>query len=261
MEAHLLELDDAPQIQELELEWEGPNRFAIVIHNVFSSAECQALIERSEINGYGEALVNIGGGRQLKMEDVRNSDRSIIDDPKFAEEMWDRIRKATNDDPRLLTPGWKQAQVRGGGKYRAVGLNERLRFLRYDKGNFFAPHMDGCFIRGNEVGEDRAGERSLVTCQLYLNEEFEGGATRFSNYANDTIGYDVVPRTGSILLFEHSLFHEGSLLVEGRKYCIRTDVMYTSKGEGLEYSKLPIQNTSAHAERDTEDYQKKELGQ
>lgn len=223
-------------IEELNLEaWEGPNRFAIVIHNVFTPEECQALINRSEEYGYEEALVNIGGGRQLKMDDVRSSDRSIIDDPIFAEEMWSRIRKATNDDPRLLSPQWTKASI---GKFRAVGLNERLRFLRYDKGNFFAPHMDGCYIRRNEVGEDRSGERSLVTCQLYLNDGFEGGATRFLDF-NDYQGFDVMPKTGSVLLFDHCLNHEGSTLIKGRKYAIRTDVMYTNRNAPT-YAEQPI---------------------
>jgi hypothetical protein len=229
---------DGPQIEELDLEeWEGENRFAIVVHNVYTHEECQALIDRSESKGYEAALVNIGGGRQMAMGDVRSSDRCIIDDPSFAEELFQRIRKITNDDPRILYPEW--APTTKTGRFRAVGLNERLRFLRYDKGNFFASHMDGTYFRGNEAGEERAGERSLVTCQLYLNEGFEGGATRFESY-DSTKGFDVIPKTGSVLLFEHRLNHEGSLLIDGRKYAIRTDVMYTNKGEGHEYSVKPI---------------------
>ena len=30
---------------------------------------------------------------------------------------------------------------------RLAGLNERLRFLRYDPGEYFAPHMDGHYSR------------------------------------------------------------------------------------------------------------------
>lgn len=39
----------------------------------------------------------------------------------------------------------------------------RLRFLRYDKGEYFAPHFDGQYRREN-------GERSYITVQVYLNE-------------------------------------------------------------------------------------------
>lgn len=34
---------------------------------------------------------------------------------------------------------------------------------------------------------------------------------------------------GSVLIFEHPILHEGSELIFGRKYVIRTDVMYSSK--------------------------------
>jgi prolyl 4-hydroxylase len=118
------------EIQELQLdEWEGSNRFAIVLHNVFTPEECLAWIERSEANGYGEALVNIGGGRQMKMDDFRSSARSIIDDPSLAEEMWKRIKTATKEDPRLLCPTW--ARARNGEEFKALGLNERLRYNAY----------------------------------------------------------------------------------------------------------------------------------
>ena len=53
-------------------------------------------------------------------------------------------------------------------------------------------------------------------------------------------GLDVVPRAGSVLLFEHRLYHEGSLLVSGTKYAIRTDVMYTNKGKGWAYVERPL---------------------
>ena len=36
-----------------------------------------------------------------------------------------------------------------------------------------------------------------------------------------------VPKTGRILVFEHKLIHEGSKLISGRNYTIRSDVMYT----------------------------------
>lgn len=227
-----------PSVEEIDVsKWAGPGKFAVVIHNVFSHEECEALIARAETNGFGQALVNIGHGRQVEMTDVRNSDRSIIDDPVFAEEMWQRIRGAINDDPRLMSrKGFPDS-------FHALGLNERMRFLRYDKGNYFASHQDGSFRRGEEAGLDRRGEVSKVTCQMYLNEGFEGGATRFMEWHDDTgLGFDVVPRTGSVLLFQHNLLHEGSVLVSGRKYAIRTDVMYTNRAdhEDFTYANKPI---------------------
>jgi len=222
-----------------------------------------------------------GGNRQLLMTDVRNNDRCIQDDPQLVEEIWQRVLRATVEkDPAvheaLLHVPWinERNQRRNNGKtFRAVGLNERMRYLRYDPGTFFAPHYDGSYVRAREAGAERTGETSFITFQLYLNEGFKGGSTRFVP-PNEEIedesddedqepeattgnswfsfltkrgrtkkvkgGYEVVPRTGSVLLFQHDCLHEGARVREGRKYAVRTDVMYTSRGPGLEYSQQPV---------------------
>lgn len=48
-----------------------------------------------------------------------------------------------------------------------AGLNERMRFLRYEGGDYFRPHWDGCYVSPD------GGRRSLLTCHLYLNGEGE----------------------------------------------------------------------------------------
>lgn len=70
---------------------------------------------------------------------------------------------------------------------------------------------------------------------LYLNEandgsQLEGGATTF-HAAHDwdglKRGYDVVPKVGRILLFQHKgLLHSGADVSQGVKYTLRTDIMY-----------------------------------
>jgi hypothetical protein len=222
---------DSIEIEEIDLSaWEGKGRFAVVLHNLFTPQECLELIARSESSGYEDALVNIGGGRQMKMPDVRNNDRCMIDDPVFANNWWQRIVSCF-PDPRLMMhesfkKGDQTSKAKASNIFFAFGLNERLRFLRYDPGSYFAPHYDGRFVR---VDGPLAGELSYVTCQLYLNEGFEGGSTKFQDPNDSTRFHDVVPRTGSVLLFEHGLFHSGDLVVAGRKYAIRTDVMYSRK--------------------------------
>ena len=214
--------------------WErGSKQYMRVIENILTHKECQQLIELAERKGYEAALVNIGGGRQKLMSDVRNNDRCIIDDPETMEVIWQRILSVCQDRELLHGPYRDQTAF-------AVGLNERMRILRYDPGTYFAPHFDGSYRRGLEAGLERRGEASYITAQFYLNEGFQGGATRFMNCRNESIGFDLIPKTGSILLFQHDMYHEGSLLVEGRKYALRTDVMYTNKGPGHEYSVQPI---------------------
>ena len=207
-----------------------------MIPNVFSKEECDELIARAAQQGYEDALINIGGGQQQKLQDIRNNDRCIIDDPALAEVIWQRILRICNENNSLVAKLFEPLK-----KWQPVGINERLRFLRYKPGTFFRPHYDGSYMRGDEAGMDRSGEQSFVTFQLYLNDDFQGGETRFlSNGRWSEDEYRVVPKMGSVLLFQHNLLHEGSPVVSGQKVVIRSDVMYTNKGPGREYSRNPI---------------------
>lgn len=100
-------------------------KLAFILLNVLSQEECDRWIELSEKRGYQQALVNTGIGEVL-MTDFRNSDRCIIDDVDMAKFLFERIKS-------YLPEQWKGHEL--------VGLNERLRFLRYDPGNEFKTHM------------------------------------------------------------------------------------------------------------------------
>lgn len=53
-----------------------------------------------------------------------------------------------------------------------AGLNERMRFLRYEGGDYFRPHWDGSYVDRNGGGDgDGRERRSLLTVHLYLNGE------------------------------------------------------------------------------------------
>jgi len=110
---------------------------------------------------------------------------------------------------------WSQVQSyapKSIGNSHAVGLNELFRFYRYEPGQQFKKHRDQSFIRNNE-------EASYYTFMIYLNDGFKGGETKFDNVA-------VAPSKGAALIFNHFLEHEGSEVIEGTKYVLRTDIMY-----------------------------------
>ena len=67
----------------------------------------------------------------MKARDFRYSDRCIIDSKHVVDVVWNRLKSYV---PKELFPDNK-----------ALGLNERLRFLRYDKGMYFKPHCDGSY--------------------------------------------------------------------------------------------------------------------
>ena len=100
-------------------------KVAFILLNVFTPEECQRWIEVSEERGYTPALVNLGS-RQGLMTDVRNNDRCMIDDVAMVQIIFERIKFS-------LPNVWKDHQL--------IGLNERLRFLRYVPGQKFEPHL------------------------------------------------------------------------------------------------------------------------
>ncbi|CAF1672529.1 unnamed protein product [Adineta ricciae] len=190
---------------------EDEGKLAFIIFNVFTPDECQQWIELSEQRGYSPATVNVGAAELVLMTDFRNSGRCIIDDASMANTLFQRLEQ-------FLPKTWKNFEL--------VGLNERLRFLRYEPGQFFEAHMDGEYHR-----PDGSGEQSFITIQLYLNEGYKGGETTFIHYSDAHKNVRCIPRTGMVLVFEHRLLHEGSTLIEGRKYTVRTDVMYRPKNK------------------------------
>ena len=171
-----------------------------VVPDILSPEECVDYIAISEGLGFGDAPISEAGGEIVRPE-IRNNARVMIGDKKTAALLWDRIKAEV---PAFLNG----RQVRG--------VNERLRFYRYDPGQQFAPHEDGSFTRAS-------GERSLLTLMVYLNEAFEGGETVF----NET---KIKPQTGMALIFQHALMHEGAAVMSGRKYVLRSDVMYDLVG-------------------------------
>jgi hypothetical protein len=186
-----------------EYNWIGDGVFTV--SQLLPPEECAELVARSESLGFGDAPINNVFGGEIR-KDIRSNDRVIHEMPEYAEQLWSRTQE------------YVPTSYHGR---RAVGLNERFRFYRYDPGQQFDWHRDGSFERPN-------GERSLITILIYLNDGFVGGETSFDE---PSLGlgqrYDVVPQTGLALFFDHPLLHKGQPVQSGRKYVLRTDVMYS----------------------------------
>jgi len=161
------------------------------VANVYTAAECSdfiALIERSS--------PTLATNNPL----YRDQDRVIRDDPEIAGELFRRLR------PHLPTRM---------GPLSLVGLNERLRMYRYRPGQRFEPHMDHWY-------RPRENQITLHTILVYFNDDFEGGETRFM----EQIEQIVVPRRGTVVIFQHKIRHEGRPVRRGTKYAMRSDSIY-----------------------------------
>ena len=166
------------------------------VPDVLSPAECAATIARIEALGPTPAGILGPGGERMNTQ-YRDNDRAMFEDPALAAMLWTRLAS-------VVPPA-----------RRAVGLNERFRGYRYDVGQKFAAHLDGTVAL--------PGRHSELTVLVYLNEDCEGGQTRFVQW-----NVAVRPRRGLALLFQHDVFHEGCEVRGGRKYVLRSDVMVRS---------------------------------
>lgn len=177
----------------------------LVIHDFLSSEECVALIRRSEDLAYEPGTV-----ADVVIEQVRNNERVLVDDPLLAKDLF------------LRAEPWLPAVIDG---HCLVGFNERWRFYRYGPGQTFKPHRDGSYVR---MG---SWEESQMTFMIYLNEGITGGETRFYGgleqaFLQQRPYLSVQPKAGMALAFLHSIWHEGAVVHSGQKYVLRTDVMY-----------------------------------
>src|ERR1043165_9179230 len=150
-----------------------------VIPNFLSTEECDRYIAFSEGVGYDDAPITTSAGFVMR-KDVRDNLRVMHDDVEVAAQFYTRLQ-----------PFMPQKRL----VWQVCGLNERFRFYRYDVGQKFDVHFDGCFRRSKV-------EESLFTFMIYLNDAFEGGETNF--YTQDgRLRVSVKPEKGKALVFWH----------------------------------------------------------
>lgn len=191
------------------------DKLCFCLRNLLTKDECKKLISRCDAEGWSPASLEYGigsgdaAGSEVVNVGLRDSDRCIIFDDNLASILWSRLQKIIPTDAF-----WP---------LQAAGINECFRCLRYMNGQAgFAKHLDGSSVNKN-------GWLSRVTVQIYLNEVFQGGATRLCHEddAKDaTCGVNVIPETGMALVFDQKILHKGCPVQQGTKYTARTEIMY-----------------------------------
>ena len=134
----------------MEIEKYGSGVFSI--QDFINIAECNEYLSTAEGIGYDKAMIQTTEGPKF-IDSIPNNDRVIHDNQDIADFLFLRIREflpASIEDWTLK------------------GLNERLRFYRYQGSHVFKWHKDGTFVRSEH-------EESMLTMMIYLIDEFEGG--------------------------------------------------------------------------------------
>lgn len=182
----------------------------VLVHGFLSASECEALVEATEKRGFASAGPDYPPS-------YRDNDRIVADDPALAERLFERLKYCASRVPGL------GAVIEEDG-WRMVGVNERLRFCRYCPGTQFRAHQDGV--------HHSQSRQSRLTFMVYLNDDaFSGGETVFfegrsAAMSNRDATLCLRPHKGSLIVFDHALWHAGALVDAGRKYVMRSDLMY-----------------------------------
>jgi len=197
---------------------QNKGKLAFVLSGVLDVDYCNHLIRMTEDKQYTPAVINTGSEHVIDTS-IRNNSRYMTHDSDITNYIFDKIKE--------FIP------VTFNGR-KLVGIYDKMRYLKYRPGEYFKPHYDG-------ITELDHGRVSMLTVQLYLNDNFTGGTTRFLSDNFDTIVdttidttidttgeqfVDVIPQTGSVLIFEHEILHEGCILLSGTKYTVRMDILY-----------------------------------
>ncbi|RQP26081.1 2OG-Fe(II) oxygenase [Piscinibacter terrae] len=190
-----------------------------VLPDFLSPAECRAFIARAEGQGFH------GAGSDYPPS-YRNNERLVMDDAELADQMTQRLLA------RLPLPALARTDAEGV-RWQADRVNERFRFCRYRENQAFHIHQDGVHHRGPD-------HRSQLTFMVYLTDgdEFEGGDTLFFDGGPDTtprgephppVRSSVRPQAGSLIVFDHRIWHAGAIVTRGVKHIMRSDLMFRAE--------------------------------
>ncbi|EUC41156.1 hypothetical protein COCMIDRAFT_9098 [Bipolaris oryzae ATCC 44560] len=197
-----------------------------LIKDVLSPDECSTIIAAGETM---EFIPDAPMRPQGEDTSVLAHNFYWIVDQAFHDKLWDRVKAFVPESV-------------AGKKVR--GINRRFRVYRYVPGAEYRCHIDGAWPPSGidpvtdkyqyDASPPNARQSSLFTFLIYLNDEFKGGETTFfipSVKEGVINAYPVKPIMGSVAVFPHgeaqgALLHEGTGVVEGAKYVIRTDVEY-----------------------------------
>jgi hypothetical protein len=118
--------------------------YAAILDNILSPEECIALIqyaEASALKKWERAMINIGDGEQMLVEDTRKCGRIIWDEQDIVDRIWERCRLLVPELEKLDSKTWPDLVVKKSrgqeAKYKMTRVNERMRILKYTGGEYF----------------------------------------------------------------------------------------------------------------------------
>ena len=216
-----LELETINSTRRMAIEQPLPRGLGscVLIPSFLSANACREIIAAAEVRGFSSAELDYPPS-------YRNNDRQVLHDEQLAERLLSRLGEKLPGGIECLLPDDPATD------WRPEGINERFRLCRYQPGQQFHIHQDGVHHRG-------AGCRSMLTFMIYLTDgdDFEGGDTLFfasgpqAGESASNLVARIRPRAGSLILFDHDIWHAGEEVTRGVKYVLRSDLLFRHRQE------------------------------
>lgn len=184
-----------------------------VVSSFLSTSQCKKILSTEILSSFNKANLDYPSY-------YRNNDRLVIEDELLAIRL---LRSAKNYLPKVIETETSIETEKGVWKLQ--GINEKFRFCKYSKDQYFHRHIDGIYYR-NEW------EQSKLTFLIYLNgaNDFKGGRTLFfKTKETNEVWCSYIPKQGDLIVFDHNIWHEGEQIQGGEKYVLRSDVLYSKK--------------------------------
>ena len=191
----------------------------LIIPNVLSNAECDALIERWSVVGHAEGTV----ASLVKGEQV--------------ERVYEQMKKRR--DHRIVEPAVEKALLGLIGRRIAPELDKAFHFrrFRFDRPNvvcYDAERQD--HFRRHRDNQTPATQDRRFALTINLNsDEYEGGELMFPEYGEDRYK----PPRGGAILFSCSLLHEALPVSRGRRFALLSFLRETGTGAATGTDRRP----------------------
>lgn len=220
-----------------------PDRI-VSVENLLTREECVKLIEQAESAGFKPSPPSGGGHGQTGRAGARTSQFYVKPNQELADKLWKRVQPFLPKDLRSIKPVPYMNTITKGDEYTPVGVSNHMRYYKYDVGQCIPKHDD---YRISRYRYDKQSDKvflqmTFLTLLVYLNQDFLDGRTRFwTQYGtvdseghcrfmreNDNAEPDlqIAPQTGSGLISDHMVQHEGEPPRKGVKYILRTDIVH-----------------------------------
>eukprot|EP01117_Protostelium_nocturnum_P007070 TRINITY_DN2537_c0_g1_i1.p1 TRINITY_DN2537_c0_g1~~TRINITY_DN2537_c0_g1_i1.p1 ORF type:complete len:258 (-),score=61.61 TRINITY_DN2537_c0_g1_i1:34-807(-) len=160
-----------------------------------------------------------GWSENAEEETKKLGQRIFFSSKHFSNKLWERVQSYVPTDLKITVDNLQS-------QWKVTGMSERIRFVRYTKGQEFPPHLDDSEVQDKN-------NRSFLTITFYLelpDAPKKGGELRFLKVTSPTKHKKIVDadtRPGRVIIMPHKCLHMSVPVSKGFKFLIRSNILYT----------------------------------